>query len=59
MILTDKRIRELAESSELITPFAEENLQSESYTLLCPLASNLHHRDVNSQYDDCTGNYHL
>lgn len=31
MILTDKKIRELVESKELITPFIEENLQSESY----------------------------
>ncbi len=31
MILTEKRIRELAQTSELITPFVEKNLQSESY----------------------------
>ena len=31
MILTDKKIRELAKENELITPFEEENLQSESY----------------------------
>lgn len=31
MILTEKRIRELVQTSELITPFVEENLQSESY----------------------------
>lgn len=31
MILTDKRIRELSKSNGLITPFIEENLQSESY----------------------------
>ena len=31
MLLTDKKIREMAEKNELITPFKEENLQSESY----------------------------
>ena len=31
MILTDKKIKELAKESKLITPFEEENLQSESY----------------------------
>ncbi len=31
MILTDKKIRELAKEEKLITPFEEENLQSESY----------------------------
>lgn len=31
MILTDKKIRELAKENELITPFEEDNLQSESY----------------------------
>lgn len=31
MILTDNKIRELAKEEKLITPFEEENLQSESY----------------------------
>ncbi|KAI4442008.1 dCTP deaminase [Schaedlerella arabinosiphila] len=31
MILTDKKIRELAENEQLIAPFCEEHLQSESY----------------------------
>ena len=31
MILTDKKIRELAKTNQLITPFCEEHLQSESY----------------------------
>lgn len=31
MILTDKKIRELVRLDELITPFVEKNLQSESY----------------------------
>ena len=31
VILTDKRIRELAENEQLIAPFNEKNLQSESY----------------------------
>jgi dCTP deaminase len=31
MILTDKKIRELAKQNSLVTPFKEENLQSESY----------------------------
>lgn len=31
MILTDKKIRELANTKSMIVPFVEENLQSESY----------------------------
>lgn len=31
VVLTDKRIRELAENEQLIAPFNEKNLQSESY----------------------------
>lgn len=31
MVLTDKQIRELAQSCQLISPFEEQNLQSESY----------------------------
>ncbi len=31
MILTDRRIRELVQKNELIVPFSEDNLQSESY----------------------------
>lgn len=31
MILTDKKIRELSTNNQLITPFKEEKLQSESY----------------------------
>lgn len=31
MVLTDKRIRELAEKNHLISPFEEDHLQSESY----------------------------
>lgn len=31
MILTDKKIRELAEKEQLIAPFCEDRLQSESY----------------------------
>lgn len=31
MVLTDKKIREFVEKSQLITPFCDENLQSESY----------------------------
>lgn len=31
MILTDKKIRELAEKNSLIVPFSEDRLQSESY----------------------------
>ena len=31
MVLTDKKIRELVKKEELIVPFNESNLQSESY----------------------------
>lgn len=31
MILTERKIRELVKTNELITPFLEEKLQSESY----------------------------
>lgn len=33
MVLTDKEIRKLCEESNLILPFSEDNLQSESYDL--------------------------
>lgn len=33
MVLTDKEIRKLCKEEKLITPFLEENLQSESYDL--------------------------
>lgn len=33
MVLTDKQIRDLCNSSKLISPFVEEDLQSESYDL--------------------------
>ena len=61
MILTDKRIRELAESSELITPFAEENLQSESYDVtigkeITIMKKEIRCLDISSQ-DDINGIY--
>ena len=33
MILTDKEIRDLCEKNDMISPFKEEALQSESYDL--------------------------
>ena len=33
MILTDKEIRDLCEKNDMISPFEEEALQSESYDL--------------------------
>lgn len=61
MILTDKRIRELAESSELITPFAEENLQSESYDVTIGKEITIMKKEIRcldiSRQDDIDGIY--
>ena len=58
MILTDKKIRELAKENELITPFEEENLQSESYdvtigTELTVMKKEIRCLDISKQ-DDIT-----
>ena len=54
MVLTDKKIRELVKKDELIVPFNESNLQSESYdvtigTEITELSKEIHCIDISKQ----------
>ena len=54
MVLTDKKIRELVKKEELIVPFNESNLQSESYdvtigTEITELSKEIHCIDISKQ----------
>ena len=54
MVLTDKKIRELVKKEELIGPFNESNLQSESYdvtigTEITELSKEIHCIDISKQ----------
>ena len=54
MVLTDKKIRELVKKEELIVPFNERNLQSESYdvtigTEITELSKEIHCIDISKQ----------
>lgn len=54
MVLTDKKIRELVKKEELIVPFNESNLQSESYdvtigTEITELSKEIHCIDITKQ----------
>ena len=54
MVLTDKQIRELVKKEELIVPFNESNLQSESYdvtigTEITELSKEIHCIDISKQ----------
>ena len=54
MVLTDKKIRELVKKEELIVPFNESNLQSESYdvtigTEITELSKEIHCIDISNQ----------
>ena len=54
MVLTDKKIRELVKKEELIVPFNESNLQSESYdvtigTEITDLSKEIHCIDISKQ----------